>query len=184
MRSALLGSVALHCVTHARCPVVVVRPEPMDALPETEAGQPRVLVGVDGSPGSRVALGAAVAEARRTGAMLLVVAAFAQHEPWLEPPAVMAANAEMVRKELQTELDDLVVEALAEGPADLVAPPVVTTVVQGPAGEVLVERSRTADLLVVGSRGRGTLRGLLLGSVALHCAMHASCPVMVVHPPR
>jgi nucleotide-binding universal stress UspA family protein len=47
---------------------------------------------------------------------------------------------------------------------------------------VLLQRARSADLLVVGSRGRGAFRGLLLGSVALHCAMHAPCPVLVVHP--
>jgi nucleotide-binding universal stress UspA family protein len=55
--------------------------------------------------------------------------------------------------------------------------------VEGAARDVLVEEGRRAALLVVGSRGRGVLRGLLLGSVALHCAMHATCPVMVVHPP-
>jgi nucleotide-binding universal stress UspA family protein len=46
---------------------------------------------------------------------------------------------------------------------------------------VLIDRARTADLLVVGSRGRGAFRGLLLGSIALRCAMRAPCPVMVVH---
>ncbi|MCU1668819.1 MAG: universal stress protein, partial [Blastococcus sp.] len=45
-------------------------------------------------------------------------------------------------------------------------------------------RARDADLLVVGSQGRGAVRGLLLGSVALHCAMHAPGPVMVVHEQR
>jgi nucleotide-binding universal stress UspA family protein len=52
----------------------------------------------------------------------------------------------------------------------------------GPAGAVLVERSAGAALLVVGSRSRSRLPGMLLGSVALHCVAHAQCPVMVVHP--
>jgi nucleotide-binding universal stress UspA family protein len=52
----------------------------------------------------------------------------------------------------------------------------------GPAGAVLVERSVGAALLVVGSRSRSRLPGMLLGSVALHCVVHAACPVMVVHP--
>jgi nucleotide-binding universal stress UspA family protein len=54
--------------------------------------------------------------------------------------------------------------------------------VVGAASGVLVERSRTASLVAVGSRGRGSVRGLLLGSVALHVAMHAACPVLVVRP--
>jgi nucleotide-binding universal stress UspA family protein len=47
---------------------------------------------------------------------------------------------------------------------------------------VLTERSAGAALLVVGSRRRNRLPGMLLGSVALHCVVHAQCPVMVVHP--
>jgi nucleotide-binding universal stress UspA family protein len=55
-------------------------------------------------------------------------------------------------------------------------------VVEGPAGDVLVARARSAELLVVGSHGRGALRGLLLGSVALHRAVYATTPVLVVRP--
>jgi nucleotide-binding universal stress UspA family protein len=183
MRSSLLGSVALHCATHAACPVVVVRPAPLDTL--RPAGSPaRVLVGVDGSPGSRAALAEAVAEAVRRDAELVVVTSYVPADHWAQlPPASVAAD-EQIRKQLQADLDELVTAALAGhgGPAGRLE--VRSSVVEGPAAEVLVERSTTADLLVVGSRGRGALRGLLLGSVALHAAMHAACPVMVVHPPR
>jgi nucleotide-binding universal stress UspA family protein len=54
--------------------------------------------------------------------------------------------------------------------------------VEGPAGDVLVRAAEGAELLVVGGRGRGALRGMLLGSVALHCVLHAPCPVLVLRP--
>jgi nucleotide-binding universal stress UspA family protein len=53
-------------------------------------------------------------------------------------------------------------------------------VVEGPAASVLVDESRAADLLVVGSRGHGGFTGLLLGSVSQQCAQHAECPVVIV----
>jgi nucleotide-binding universal stress UspA family protein len=53
---------------------------------------------------------------------------------------------------------------------------------EGVAREALLERAEGADLLVVGSRSHGLVRGMLLGSVALHCIVHAPCTVLVVHP--
>ena len=53
-------------------------------------------------------------------------------------------------------------------------------VVEGTAGAVLVDESHEADLLVVGSRGRGGFAQLLLGSVSQQCAHHAACPVVIV----
>lgn len=58
----------------------------------------------------------------------------------------------------------------------------VTKMVTGSPAGVLVKRSAQADLLVVGSRGLGGLKGMLLGSVGHHCAAHAHCPVVIVHP--
>ena len=55
---------------------------------------------------------------------------------------------------------------------------------EGPAAEVLLRAAERADLLVVGSRGRGGFAGLLLGSVSQQCAQHAPCPVVIVPPPR
>ena len=180
VRSALLGSVALHCVTHAPCPVVVVHPAPVLRQP------PRVVVGIDGSEGSRAALAAAVDEAARTGAEVEAVATYAPADYWTDLGSVVVPSDEQIVESLQQRTRSLVDEVLAgraaTGAGDV--PAIRAEVFRGPAAEVLVDRAASADLLVVGSRGRGAFRGLLLGSVALHCAMHAPCPVMVVHPPR
>ncbi|HET9117510.1 MAG TPA: universal stress protein [Pseudonocardiaceae bacterium] len=61
--------------------------------------------------------------------------------------------------------------------------PVRTSVVEGHPAEVLVEASRVAELLVVGSRGHGAFTGMLLGSVSQHCVQHAAGPVVVVRHP-
>ena len=175
MRSAVLGSVALHCISTAPCPVLVVHPAPAEASPE-----PRVVVGVDGSTGSRAALLAAADEAARTGAALDVVAVYSAAEYWTDLSTVVLPTWDQVRDEVRHETVSLVEEELAglAGPA----PAVRLHIVDGAAADVLVARSRGARLLVVGSHGRGALRGLLLGSVALHCAMHAQAPVLVVRP--
>jgi nucleotide-binding universal stress UspA family protein len=62
--------------------------------------------------------------------------------------------------------------------------PVQVVTVDGPAEAALVKQAEGAALLVVGSRSRSQLPGMVLGSVALHCAVNAPCPVMVVHPQR
>jgi nucleotide-binding universal stress UspA family protein len=176
MRSALLGSVALHCTTHAPCPIVVVHPV------EQLAPSPRVVVGVDGSAESRAALVAAVQEAGRTGAEVEVVATYFPTDCWTDVTRVLVQSVEAIRADLERRTDALVEDVLREQAGTGGEPRVRIAVLEGPAGEVLVHRARNAQLLVVGSRGRGAIRGLLLGSVALHCAMHATGPVMLVHP--
>ena len=177
VRSALLGSVALHTVTHARCPVVVVHPRAAGP-----ASPPRVVVGFDGSPTARSALAAAVEEAARTGADLRVVATYVLTDYWVDLSSVVVPSREEVRDDLRARVDEAVDAVLADRPTDAAVPRVDVDVVEGAASDVLVDRARDATLLVVGGRGRGALRGLLVGSVALHCVMHAPCPVLVVHP--
>ena len=82
------------------------------------------------------------------------------------------------REEVATRkfVDDVLVAA--ESP-----PEVRIEVIAGTTGPVLVEQSRTAELLVVGHRGRGELASVLLGSVGLYCVLHAHSPVLVVRPP-
>jgi nucleotide-binding universal stress UspA family protein len=178
IRSALMGSVALHCTTHARCPVVVVHPTSAVTDP------PRVVVGVDGSTESRAALVAALQEAARTGAEVEVVASYFPADSWTDATLVLVQSVEAIRADLQRRTEELVGDVLREQAANGGVSPLRTGIHEGPATEVLLQRARGAQLLVVGSRGRSGIRGILLGSVALHCAMHAPCPVMLVHPRR
>src|SRR5829696_394527 len=136
-----------------------------------------IVVGVDGSPGSRKALTWAAAEAAEHGANLTV---FNVWEHTLLPPAGSVSVSEhYVPDPSQRTAEDLVQvikEELGEEPPVLVQPQVK----QGRPAKVLIEESAGADLLVVGERGHGGFVGLVLGSVSQHVAAYAKCPVTVV----
>jgi nucleotide-binding universal stress UspA family protein len=147
-------------------------------------GPKRVVVGVDGSARSRAALAAAVREAGARGADLDVLVAFELTDHWTDLGSVVVPPLEEIHADLHRRAEDLVQAVLGEQePSDATPRPHIRVVVaQGPADTVLVHHGQGAELLVVGSRGHGEFRGLLLGSVALSTAMRASCPVLVVHP--
>ena len=143
----------------------------------TTARRARVLVGVDGSAPARAALEFAVAEARMRDATLMAVMAVQLPDfAWIDPYALRSHPEEDVLQRARQELDRMLAAA---GAGDLDVDPVVTATA---APEALVDRSADSDLLVVGSRGRGGFRGLVLGSVSMQCVLHAHCPVTVVHP--
>jgi nucleotide-binding universal stress UspA family protein len=173
LRSAVLGSVALHCIAGARCPVVVVHAStrPVPAGP--------VVVGIDGSDASRAALRAGMDEAARLGTRVEAVAAFSSGSSWYGESTGVLTTADEIAEDVRARAVALVREVLgrAAGTAG-----VRVTVRAGRPTDVLVAAARDAAVLVVGSRGRGAFRGLLLGSVAMGCALAADCPVMVVHP--
>ncbi|WP_024755165.1 universal stress protein [Streptomyces exfoliatus] len=136
-----------------------------------------VIVGVDGSASSLVAVEAAAREARWRGAGLRIVHAF-RWPPMrvpLGPPVPLPAEGEIWRM-----VEGLVAEAV--GRASAVAPSVEVThaVVPGEPLTVLEAQSHGAELVVVGSRGMGGFAGLLVGSTAVHLAAHGRCPVLVV----
>ncbi|GAA2437545.1 universal stress protein [Actinomadura vinacea] len=170
----MLGSVGAHLAAHAACPVVVVRGEPEPA-PEQQPG--RVVVGVDGSPASHDALALALTEADMHGAPLTAMVAWEGARPGELPPLV---DAEGLREAAGTRLERLL-SPWRERYPDV---DVQTQVVTGAPREVLIRASSGARLLVVGSRGMGGIRGLLLGSVGYALIHHALCPVAVVHAPE
>jgi nucleotide-binding universal stress UspA family protein len=177
VRSTLLGSVALHCVTHARCPVVVVHPP---ARPPAGAGG-KVVVGLDDSDPSREALRAAVAEAGRLGAEVEAVVAYHRPDQWSELYTLSAPPSGETHEHALRRGQQIVSEVLGNS-TDGSGPEVRVVAVEGRAGQVLARRAAEALLLVVGSRSRSRLAGMVLGSVALDSVVHSPAPVMVVHP--
>jgi len=113
-------------------------------------------------------------EAARLGARLVVLAVCPPPAYWGDGYEVTAFLAAEGRDEVRSQA-----QALVE---DVLGPEADVQVAEGNPAEVLLDRSAGAALLVVGSRSRNKLTGTVLGSVALHCAVHATCPVMVVHP--
>jgi nucleotide-binding universal stress UspA family protein len=166
----LVGSVADRCLHRAGGPVAVIRGA---RAGDDDRRSGRVVVGIDGSDESRVALCWAAEEARIRGTALEAVIA------WQYPPthAVLATSALRVAREA-----DRVAER-ARADVDRWAPEValMVTVVDEAVVPALLDRARGAGLLVVGPHGQGGYRDLLLGSVASQCTHHAPCPVVVVH---
>ena len=141
--------------------------------------QQTILVGVDGPEASLDALRWAVDQAKASRATLSVVTAwhYPAGESWGLPKplpewnvAIEAANSlrSMIKREVTPDASIRVKQR----------------VVEGHPAPVLVDLSRDADLLVVGSRGHGAFEGMLLGSVSAHCASNAACPVVVVRHQR
>ena len=141
----------------------------MSAAPESQ----RIVVGVDGSPEAATALAYAIDEARLRGAALHVIYAYAA------VPALTGWTGEdyyqKVEAEAKTALE--AVATTAPSTADL---DVQWRCVPGNPAEILIEESRHAHILVVGSRGLGGFMGLVMGSVSSQCVHHSRCPVLVV----
>lgn len=170
----LLGSVSQSVTQSAPGPVVVV---PGDAGPGDADATAPVVVGVDGSPASVRALRFAHDAAAHRGAAVRVVHAWSVPYVGFTGPAALPPQA----------IDDLEAHAAAtlrdtvrEAALDTERAEVETYLVPGPAVPALLEAAERAGLLVVGSRGYGGWKGLLLGSVSARCVTQAPGPVAVV----
>ena len=140
-----------------------------------------IVVGVDNSDGAKAALRFALEEAKLRGASLRAVHAW-RYAP-IDAPGIEAANRPMLGVEfadLQRSVEASLEATLHEAIPDPGRVDVERRIVDGTAAAALVEESRGAELLVVGSRGLGGFRGLLLGSVGQQVAHHAACPVVIV----
>lgn len=140
-------------------------------------GRPgRIVVGVDGSEGSKEALRWAVRQAGFTGATVEAVIAW-QYPAFFGWAPVGAGDADFGK---------IAEETLNASIAEVIGPRfpdwILTCVVEGYPPQVLVGASAAADLLVVGSRGYGGFADALLGSVSTFCVHHAHGPITVIRP--
>jgi nucleotide-binding universal stress UspA family protein len=134
-----------------------------------------IVVGIDGSESSKNALRWAARQAELTGAELRAV------EVWHVPSTFGIAPDYPdvdLSGETRKHLEGIVAEVMHDHPEVAVR----AVVAEGHPAAALVELARDADLLVVGSHGRGAFTGMLLGSVGQHCVQHAHCPVLVLRP--
>ncbi len=138
--------------------------------------EPRIVVGVDGSAEADAALGFALTEARLRGLPLRVVCA------WEPPTSAYMGEAFAATPDAFTaaerHADEVLRTTLARTPPGDVRVEAIS--IEGHAATVLVEQAVGAELLVIGSRGLGIAKRLLLGSVSTEVAHHAPCPVAIV----
>lgn len=141
----------------------------------------RIVVGVDGSEGSRRALAWALEEAAVRGSVVEAVVVW-------QSPYDLARNIEFsypvdegrLVERASERLTVAVAETVAETAAETAAVEVEPIVLEGDPAEALCARAAEADMLVVGSHGRGPVSGLLIGSVGTACAQHCLRPVVIV----
>ena len=168
-----LGATTAQLTAHAECPVVVVRGE----VPDYVASRAPVVVGIDGSPVSEQAIPAAFEEASFRNAPLIAVHAWGGRfadAVFASPESAWPPLDEMERQ--------LLAERLAGWSEKYPDVTVERRLIEKRPGHALVELSRDAQLVVVGSRGRCGFPGLMLGSTSQKLIYHAACPVMIVRP--
>lgn len=168
----LLGSTSLRLTSHVSIPVAVIR-----SVPAVRQGV--VVVGTDGTDLSLGAIEFAFAHAAASGASVRVVYTI-QH------PYVLDVDGShgLWSQDVVTEGNQKVLAQVAPVRARFPDLSVDVRIAQGHPGSALVQQSESADLIVVGSRGRSPARSWLLGSVSHSVLQHASCPVVVVPRPR
>jgi nucleotide-binding universal stress UspA family protein len=169
----LIGSVAVALAAHAACPIVVVRgSEPDHTTPRPEP----VVVGVDGSPASGAAVGVAFEAAALRGVPLVAVHAW--HDLPIDPTMAPLVDWDLV----EAGERGVLAERLAGWSEMYPDVKVRRSIARDRPAHALVQESGRAQLVVVGSRGRGGLAGMLLGSVSQALLHHAACPVVVTPP--
>jgi nucleotide-binding universal stress UspA family protein len=173
----VMGSVSAAVVSHASCPVVVVRED--NQLDEATKYGP-VVIGVDGSDVSAKATEIAFAEADARGAELVAVHTWMDMQVQASLAGLSAAQQQW--EVVEREQIDMLTERLAPMTEKYPNVEVRKVITRDRPVRALVENSEGAQLLVVGSHGRGGFKGMLLGSTSRALLQSAPCPMMVVRP--
>jgi nucleotide-binding universal stress UspA family protein len=168
----LTGSVAVTLAAHGHCPVAVIRGD------EPDPHSP-VVVGVDGSAVSDLAIGIAFDEAASRGCGLLAVHAWADQ---IFPPGLDDPHPDVDWEAPIERAHEILAERLAGWREKYPEVRLFHTVNRDRPTQLLIEETKAAQLLVVGSRGRGGFTGLTLGSVSQAMIHHAHCPVLIARP--
>ncbi len=193
----LIGSTAEAVAHHSRCPVAVVRGIPVretsgtapsgrapsgraPSARNTFAAQGPVVVGIDGSAPSEAATGVAFEEASLRGVPLVAVHAWTDHSHGPAPATEYTARWESV----QVNENRLLTTELAGWRDKYPDVTVEQVIVQDHPRDALIEWSERAQLLILGSRGRGRIQRMLLGSTSAALVEYARCPVLLVPPVR
>ncbi len=138
----------------------------------------KIVVGIDGSDASKDALRWAVEDARARGAEVVALHAYEVPAPALDAAPATPVDLPGLVAEAHEDAQQFVTKVVDEVVGNVVSVDVAPIAVEDKPTKALVDASRDADLLVVGSHGHG-LSGLLLGSVSLECAQHGACPVVI-----
>lgn len=173
----VMGSVSAAVVSHATCPVVVVRED--NVVNETTKYGP-VVVGVDGSDVSQKATEIAFAEADARGAELVAVHTWMDMQVQASLAGLSAAQQQW--EDVEREQIEMLTERLAPLTDKFPNVQVRKVITRDRPVRALVENSEGSQLLVVGSHGRGGFKGMLLGSTSRALLQSAPCPMMVVRP--
>ncbi len=136
----------------------------------------RILVGVDGSVAAKAALDWALDQAEADDTIVVCHA-------WSLPVTAGFESPMLAPGPFKEAAQRLVAELVAPLADRTDGPTIETAVEYGHAGSTLIDRSADADMVVVGSRGLGGFKGLLLGSVSTYVVHRARCPVTVVPEP-
>jgi len=142
-----------------------------------------ILVPIDGSPHAKRALAEAVDLARSTGASLTIMTSVPELSSWLLTSPTDPSAMDTLLRENAREYEALLQEALAEVPQPVNATSILA---RGAAGRAIVDQLRAGghDLVVMGSRGRGDVKSILLGSVSHFVLQESGAAVLVVHAAR
>lgn len=174
LRGALLGSVTSALVAHAQCPVVVVPPG------DAPAADGPIVVGVDGTANSEPAIEAAFVEASLRAVPLVAVHAWSD----VDFDTLPAAVENLPWESLETSEEATLAESLAGWQDRFPDVEVRRVVARDRPVDQLIEQSGAAQLVVVGSHGRGGFRGMLLGSTSRDLLHRSELPLMIVRDRR